>query len=119
MNEPDIFMAALQLASAAERRAYLDEACGADQALRQRLEALLEVHARVGNFLESPASGLGDPLTETPASAAVGAVLGPDERLQPIGADDMGTAWLAEQVQGVGPGTCIGPYQLLEPIGAG
>jgi hypothetical protein len=41
MNEESLFAAALDKATAAERRAFLDGACGGDAALRQRLEQLL------------------------------------------------------------------------------
>ena len=35
----------------------LDEVCGPDPELRQRVERLLEVQPRVGSFLDSPAAG--------------------------------------------------------------
>src|SRR5262245_35942565 len=50
----DIFFAALEKASPAERTAYLDEACAGNEALRRRVEALLAAHPRVGQFLERP-----------------------------------------------------------------
>jgi serine/threonine protein kinase len=53
----DIFLAALERTSA-ERCAYLDKACGADAALRQRVEALLSAHEDAGSFLEKPAQPL-------------------------------------------------------------
>jgi hypothetical protein len=56
MNERDIFIAALQRQAEGERRAYLDEVCGADAALRCGVEALLEKHKHAGSFLESPAA---------------------------------------------------------------
>ena len=39
-----LFAAALDLPSPAERTTYLDQACGSDQPLRQRVEALLDAH---------------------------------------------------------------------------
>src|SRR5262245_49113485 len=50
----DVFFAALQKGSPAERTAYLDEACAGNEALRRRVEALLAAHPRVGQFLERP-----------------------------------------------------------------
>src|SRR5574341_778520 len=38
----------------AGRSAYLDEACGSDAALRQRVEALLASHEQAGSFLGTP-----------------------------------------------------------------
>ena len=40
----DIFSAAIELASAEERAAYLDQACAGDAQLRRRLEKLLNAH---------------------------------------------------------------------------
>src|SRR5262245_5446328 len=50
----DLFFAALQKGSAAERTAYLDQACSGQDALRRRVEALLAAHPQVGQFLERP-----------------------------------------------------------------
>jgi eukaryotic-like serine/threonine-protein kinase len=54
MNERAIFMEALDRETLAERSAYLDEACGGDTALRQRVEALLTSHEQAGSFLGKP-----------------------------------------------------------------
>jgi non-specific serine/threonine protein kinase/serine/threonine-protein kinase len=58
MNERDVFIGALQHADPVQRRAYLEQACGAEPALRQRVEALLRVAEQAGSFLEAPAPGL-------------------------------------------------------------
>jgi WD40 repeat protein len=55
MTEETIFTTALEKQSAAERSAYLEEACAGDPALRQRVEALLKSHEEAGHFLEHPA----------------------------------------------------------------
>jgi hypothetical protein len=52
-----IFFAALGKTSAAERAAYLDEACRGDADLRRRVERLLEAHPQVSSFLEQPLAG--------------------------------------------------------------
>ena len=54
----EIFLAALERISAAERRVYLDAACAQDAALRERVEALLSAHHDAGDFLEEPAQAL-------------------------------------------------------------
>ena len=51
----DIDLAALEQSSELERRAYPDEACAGDHALRQRFERLLQAQSNVGSFLEAPA----------------------------------------------------------------
>jgi WD40 repeat protein len=66
MNERSIFIEALEKPTAAERTAYLDEACGADTALRQRVEALLQSHQGAGAFLDKLApQRLAEELTAT------------------------------------------------------
>ena len=52
--------------------AFLDRECGANAALRQRLEALLRAHQAAGQFLDEPATPRrgGLPPTEPPASVA-------------------------------------------------
>jgi serine/threonine protein kinase/TPR repeat protein len=87
-----IFTAALALAPA-ERAAYLEQACGQDQQLRQRVEALLRANEAPEGFLpEKP----GVPATEDPFPTSVLA------------------ASLTEQ-----PGDTIGRYKLREKIGEG
>jgi WD40 repeat protein len=56
MSERDVFTAALHIQDPAERAAYLDRACAADPALRQRVGALLEAHGQAGDFLGRPAA---------------------------------------------------------------
>jgi len=48
-----IFTEALRVPKG-ERGAFLDRACAGDQELRRKVEALLEAHERVGDFLETP-----------------------------------------------------------------
>src|SRR6266568_6345002 len=55
-REVALFSAALEL-DANQRAAFLQEACADDPALRLHLEALLRVHEKAMNFLETPASG--------------------------------------------------------------
>ena len=55
-RELAVFSAVRRL-SAPDRPAYLDEACVGDDALRQRVEELLEASDEAGTFLEGPAPG--------------------------------------------------------------
>ena len=50
-----LFCAAVEIASAEDRAAYLAQACGSDPELRARVEKLVAAHFRAGNFLASPA----------------------------------------------------------------
>ena len=97
MREREIFIAALQKESSAERSAYLDGACANDQPLRERVELLLSEHEKGGCFLlDAPPPGLGatvdDPITEGPAT-----VIGPYKLLQQIGEGGFGVVYMAEQ----------------------
>jgi len=48
-----IFTEALRL-PVEERAEFLERACAGDENLRKEVEALLDAHERVGNFLENP-----------------------------------------------------------------
>ncbi len=64
-----VFGEALERADPADRAAYLDRACGADAALRVRVEALLVVHAGAGRFLEPDATSAFDATSPGPTDA--------------------------------------------------
>ena len=55
MNEESLFAAVLEKQTASERRAFLEEACAGDVALRQRVERLLEAHLQTPGILEKSA----------------------------------------------------------------
>ncbi len=52
MDEQTVFNDALEKTDPQERAAYLEQACGRDQVLRQRVEALLALHDGAGDFLQ-------------------------------------------------------------------
>jgi hypothetical protein len=52
-----IYYLALKKSTAMERDAYLDSACGDDSKLRASVEEMLDLHARAGDFLETPILG--------------------------------------------------------------
>ncbi len=96
----EIFSAAVQMETS-RRAAFLDEACGADAALRARLESLLSHHDRAGSFLEEPALGA-DFRLEKPATLEDespphdrGDRIGPFEIEGLIGAGGMARVYLA------------------------
>src|SRR5438309_2365015 len=92
-----IFLAAAAKATPEERSAYLDDACGGDQELRQRVERLLAAEPKVGSFLEAPAPGCVATVDATEVSERPGTVLGPYKLLEQIGEGGFGMVFMAEQ----------------------
>jgi len=81
-----------------ERDAFLDEACTGDSSLRAEVEALIDSHARSGDFIESPAyEVLADSLTQT--DLVSGTSIGPYEIIRRLGAGGMGDIYLAEDTR--------------------
>jgi eukaryotic-like serine/threonine-protein kinase len=60
-GEPDrevtIFTQARKVARE-DRDIFLESACGGDEELRGKVEALLNAHDRLGSFLEEPPGGI-------------------------------------------------------------
>src|SRR5262245_51072650 len=99
-----IFCAAIEIASAEDRAAYIARACGNDPDLRQRVERLVDAHFRAGSFLEEPQPSP-TPTVEEPKPAAppladaaanserAGTQVGPYKLVEQIGEGGMGTVW--------------------------
>ncbi|MEX0676947.1 MAG: protein kinase [Pirellulales bacterium] len=95
-----IFGEALTRADAAARAAYLDQACGDDAPLRERVEALLAAHDDAGSFLELPKT---DRPTEgfVPLSQGPGSRIGRYKLLEQIGEGGFGVVFMAQQTEPV------------------
>ncbi|MBX9627237.1 MAG: protein kinase [Gemmataceae bacterium] len=121
MTERDLFLAAIDLPDPAARARHLRRACGADAALRGRVEALLRSHEQAGDFLAVPAVAL--PAPDHAATRAFVPTPDPDE--DPT-AGDSGRpepapdplAFLAPPGR---PGSLgrIGHYEVLQVLGRG
>jgi WD40 repeat protein/serine/threonine protein kinase/Flp pilus assembly protein TadD len=99
-NEADIFNAARHIEDPEARRQYVQEACGEDRALADRIEALLHAHAEGGSFLDAPTE-IADARPEDSPGEAPGTRIGPYTLLRPIGEGGMGAVFVAEQTQPV------------------
>ena len=85
-----------------QRAAFIDRACGDDQALRAEVLELLHAYHHSDSFLEAPAAAIAAPLLE-PAAAVAGAAperIGPFHVVREIGRGGMGRVFLGERVDG-------------------
>jgi serine/threonine protein kinase len=93
----DIFHAAREL-PAAERPAYLERACGADEPLRREIEALLESDRAADRFIADPPADLAVELFGgAQTHLDVGRNIGQYKLLECIGSGGMGAVYLAER----------------------
>jgi hypothetical protein len=100
-REKTVFYAALDVADPAQRREFLDHACGSDAELRAAVEELLVIHAGSEQFFDDCASSLLILPTDELGAAAVPET----DRCEPLFEEK--------------PGTIIGRYKLLQKIGEG
>jgi tetratricopeptide (TPR) repeat protein len=112
-NFDAIFCAAIAIASAQDRAAYIARACGSDSELRDRVGRLVNAHFRAGSFMEVPAvgspspivcgeQGVGDVTTDpAPMRETPGAVIDDYKLLEQIGEGGFGIVFMAEQTQPV------------------
>src|SRR5205823_10268532 len=87
-----------------ERAAFLERICDDDGELRQRLEALLQTQARLGDFLEQPLTEPTKSRQRVPTGESPGDRIGRYKVLQQIGEGGCGVVYVAEQDEPVREG---------------
>ncbi len=100
-TEESIFAEALNKSSLSERAAFLDDVCGADAALRARVENLLSSHENAGSFLNKQSLPPGDTTDIGSLTEVAGTVIGRYKLLQAIGEGGFGVVYMAEQKEPV------------------
>lgn len=117
MNEREIYLAVVKISGLTAQRAFLDDACGADLELRQRMESLLAARSERGDNLL--ASAAPPTVAGQPVDGAVGSTIasvnlesssedlsqlkldGRFKLIEKIGQGGMGTVYMAEQQEPV------------------
>jgi serine/threonine protein kinase/WD40 repeat protein len=101
-REEEIFTAVVAL-PAAEWAAYLEKACGGDEALRRRVEELLRSHGESDGFLQQPLNAeMARVVAQlAPTQEHLGQTIGRYKLLQKIGEGGCGIVYLAEQQEPV------------------
>src|SRR4030042_1745919 len=95
-REEEIFYHALEK-SPGWREAYLAEACGDDQKLYSRIEALLKANDLEDDFLQNPVLDYQITLDNSPVQEVPGTVIGRYKLLEKIGEGGMAVVYMAGQ----------------------
>ena len=95
----DLCYAALEQEES-KRKAFLEEACGGDDALRREVESLLAQEEKVEDFLEAPALEVAaKAMVQDQVPSMVGREMGSYKVLSLLGTGGMGEVYLAEDTK--------------------
>src|SRR5215831_14886849 len=96
----EIFTEAIQLPTE-NRGAFLDRACGQDEPLRRKIEALLRSNDRAEGFLEQPAATIVESRPRALPGEKPGDLIDRYRLVQKIGEGGCGVVFVAEQQEPV------------------
>ncbi len=98
LDEEALFHAARRIAAGEARALFIEQACGGDAGLAERVRALLEMHEQEADSAEPPPMRTFDyePITERPGSR-----VGPYRLMEQIGEGGFGLVFVAEQQEPV------------------
>ena len=93
----EILEITVKLPTPQERAAYLRGACAGDDAIREKVESLLDAHDGASGFMPTDPGERAITLPDRPLSEGPGTVVGRYKLLQLIAEGGMGTVFMAEQ----------------------
>lgn len=96
LDEEAVFHIARKLDDLAYREKYLNQICAGDVQLRERVEALLDVHEKEAEFLKSSPEAV-PTVDHAPITETAGQQIGPYRLLQQLGEGGFGVVYMAEQ----------------------
>ena len=100
MTPQEIFLKATEIKSAEQRGRFLDESCSEDQALLEKVKALLDTWESESTLDNSGDAGVTVDRKVTPsADGQVGSTIGSYKLLQEIGEGGFGVVYMAEQFE--------------------
>src|ERR1700722_8768568 len=92
-----IFLAAVDIAGAAERATFVERCCGGDVALRKRVDDLLRAYGQPDGPLDKLAAALASTEVSESIREQGGAPIGPYKLMEQIGEGGFGLVFVAEQ----------------------